>query len=199
MAFLEFHKCPLPQSFPYTKSSLGAQWRPLYITLLTLLVFSEMSYASLSFCTSQDKRILYIYMCVYIYFLSCCSHASLNPWPMLYLNKSKETKGWCLTQHKIHQVQNPENSHRPPLQTLRCSVRCTMELFRSALVQDIVYIFVLLFHIQVWTHDPCFIWSSPKSPKVGVWGSSVGCNTNTCKVCSGFEVTCKWTLESEKP
>jgi len=45
----------MPQSFLYTKSSLGAQWRPLYITLLTLLVFSEMSYATLSFCTLQDN------------------------------------------------------------------------------------------------------------------------------------------------
>jgi hypothetical protein len=61
----------------------------------------------------------FIYMCVCVYvsiyiIFSCCSHASLNPWPMLYLNKSKETEGWCLTQQKIHQVQNPENSHRPP-------------------------------------------------------------------------------------
>jgi hypothetical protein len=71
MSFLEFRKCPLPQWFLYTKSSLGAHWRLLYITLLTLLVFSEMSYATLSFCTLQDKRILYICLCVcvYVYFV----------------------------------------------------------------------------------------------------------------------------------
>jgi hypothetical protein len=56
---------------------------------------------------------------------------------VLYLNKSKETEGWCLTQQKIHQVQNPENSHRPPVQTLLCSVRCPMELFRSALYKTL--------------------------------------------------------------
>jgi hypothetical protein len=97
MAFLEFHKCLLPQSFPYTKSFLGAQWRPLYITLLTLLVFSEMSYATLSFCTLQDKRILYICVCVCVF----------------------------------------------------CPV----------------------VHMQVWTHDQCFIWTSPKRPKGGLWPS----------------------------
>jgi len=88
----------------------------------------------------------YIYVCVSVCMciLSCCSHASLNPWPVLYLNKSKETEGWCLTQQMIHQAQNPENSHRPPLQTLLCSVRCPMELFRSALYRTL-YIFVLLF------------------------------------------------------
>jgi hypothetical protein len=65
------------------------------------------------------------------------------------------------------------------------------ETFSFCTLQDIVYIFVLLFHMQVWTHDPCFIWSSPKRPKGGVWGSCLGCNTDTCKVCTGFEVTCK--------
>jgi hypothetical protein len=64
----------MSQSFPYTKSSLGAQWRPLYITLLTLLVFSEMSYATLSFCTLQDKRILYICVCVCIYIFCPAVH-----------------------------------------------------------------------------------------------------------------------------
>jgi hypothetical protein len=97
MAFLEFCKCPWRPSFFYTKSSLGAQWRPLYITLLTLLVFSDMSYATLSFCTLQDNRILYMCVCVCI-FCPAVSHAS-------------------------------------------------------------------------WTHDQCFIWTSPKRPKGGVWPS----------------------------
>jgi len=48
-------------------------------------------------------------------------------------------------------------------------------------------------HVQVWTHDPCFIWSSPKRPKGGVWGLCVGCNTDTRKLCRGFEVTSKLT------
>ncbi len=49
-----------------------------------------------------------------------------------------------MTQQKIHQVQNSENSHRLPLQTVLCSVRCPMELFRSALYRTL-YICVLLF------------------------------------------------------
>jgi hypothetical protein len=65
--------------------------------------------------------------------------------------------------------------------------------FSFCTLQDIVHIFVLLFHMQVWTHDPRFIWSSPKRPKGVVWGSCLGCNTDTCKVCTGFEVTCKLT------
>jgi hypothetical protein len=35
------------------------------------------------------------YIYIYIY-LSCYSHASLNPWPVHYLIKSEETYGWCL-------------------------------------------------------------------------------------------------------
>jgi hypothetical protein len=109
---------------------------------------------------------------------------------MLYLNKSKETEGWCLTQQKIHQDQNLENSRRPSLQTLLCPVRCPMELFRWHFTGHCIYIYPAV-HMQVWTHDPCFIWSSPKRLKGGVWGSCVGCNSDTCKVYTGFEVTCK--------
>jgi hypothetical protein len=49
------------------------------------------------FCSAtwQDKRILHIYISISIY-VSCCSHTSLNPWPVLYLIKSKGTCGWCL-------------------------------------------------------------------------------------------------------
>jgi hypothetical protein len=82
----------------------------------------------------------YVYMCACI-FLSCCSHASLNPWPVLYLNKSKETDGWCLTQQKIHQVQNPENSHRPTPTDFAVFSECPMEILRSALYKTL-YIYL---------------------------------------------------------
>jgi hypothetical protein len=40
-----------------------------------------------------QKNLTYIYVSIYV---SCCSHASLNPWPVLYLIKCKKTCGWCL-------------------------------------------------------------------------------------------------------
>ncbi len=58
-----------------------------------------------------------------------------------------------------------------------CSVRCPMELCCSTLYrpkESYIYIHLymcLAVHMQVWTHDPCFIWLSPKRPKGGVWPS----------------------------
>jgi hypothetical protein len=60
-----------------------------------------------------------------------------------------------------------------------------------------IYIYLYLYmcpavHIQVWTHDLCFIWSSPKGPAGGVWGRLCGIQlTDTPKACREFEVPCK--------
>jgi hypothetical protein len=54
-----------------------------------------------------------------------------------------------LTQQKIHHVQNPENSHRPPLQTLLVFREISYGIFSFCTLHDkrilYIYIFVLPF------------------------------------------------------
>jgi hypothetical protein len=137
-----------------------------------------------------------IYMCVF------CPAVHMQVWThdqCFIWTSPKRPKGGVWSSKRYTKSRILKTPIDPPLQTLLCSVNVLWKFFVLHFTRHYIYIFVLLFNMQVWTHDLCFIWSSPKRPKGGVWGSCVGCNTDTCKVCRGFEVTCKLTLQTKKP
>jgi hypothetical protein len=155
-----------------------------------------MSYATLSFCNLQDKRILYICVCEYVRVCMCvfCPAVHMQVWthdPCFIWTSPKRPKGGVSPNKRY----TKSRILKTPIDPYRlCCVQWDVlwNFFVLHFTGHCIYICPAV-HMQVWNHDPCFIWSSPKRPKGGVWGSSLGCNNDTCKVCRRFEVTCKLT------
>jgi hypothetical protein len=192
----------VPQSFPYTKSPLGAQWRPLYITLLTLLVFSEMSYASLSFCTLQDKRIFYIYVCVcvcvYIYIFFLLFTCKFEPMTHALFEQVQRDRRVVFDPAK--DTPSPESWKLPQTTPTDFAVSSEMSCvtFSFCTLQDIVYIFVVLFTCKFKPMTRALFYQVQRDRRVVFEGRVWDATLTPAKFVGGLKWPASW-LQTEKP
>jgi hypothetical protein len=129
---------------------LAVHWRPLFINLLTLLVFSEMSYVTLSFCTLQEKRISHTHTHTHTYiYLYMCPAVHMQVWThdpcFIWLSPNRCKGGvWPSKRYTKSRIMKAPIDH--PYRLCWCSERCPMEFFHSVLYRTKEsYIYVLLF------------------------------------------------------
>jgi hypothetical protein len=184
--------------FTLHQKLFGLQWRPLFITLLTLLVFSEMSYGTFLFCTLQDKIILHIYIYPYM-----CPAVHMQVWthdPCFIWLSPKRPKGgvWPSKSYTKSRILKAPTDFAGVQRDVLWNVFVLYFTGQNNHIYIYIYICPAI-HIQVWTHDPCFIWSSPKRPTGVVWGSCVGCNRLTPpKFVGGLKCPASW-VQTKKP